>query len=81
MKLSRETLAKQVGTSGPVIGRYEREMMPSVETAARIADSLRLSLDYLVGISPAPLADKKLLERVDLIASLPEVKILSPSCY
>ena len=73
MTLSREALAKQVGTSGPVIGRYEREeMMPSVETAARIADSLGLSLDYLVGVSPAPLADKKLLERVDQIAALPE---------
>ena len=72
-KLSREVLARQVQTSGPVVGRYEREeMMPSVETAARIADALGLSLDYLVGASAAPLADRKLLERVDLIAALPE---------
>ncbi len=49
---SRDDLAKAVGTSPAIIGRYERnEITPSVEVAAKIADALDVSLDYLVGAS------------------------------
>lgn len=49
-KLSREDLGKMAGTSGAVIGRYERnEITPSVEIANKIALALDVSLDYLVG--------------------------------
>ena len=45
---SRDELAKAVGTSGAIIGRYERnEITPSVDVAAKIADALEVSLDFL----------------------------------
>lgn len=75
--LSREELAKLIGTSGPIIGRYERgDMMPSVEIATKIADSLEVSLDFLVGKSTQTVKDKSMLERLEDIASLPKNKRL-----
>ena len=75
--LSREELAKLIGTSGPIIGRYERgDMMPSVEIATKIADSLEVSLDFLVGKSTKTVKDKSMLERLEDIASLPKNKRL-----
>lgn len=50
LKLSQSDLGKAVGTSGDIIGRYERdEVKPSIEVAIKIADALQVSLDYLVG--------------------------------
>ncbi len=41
--LSRDQLGKLVGTSGPIIGRYERaEMKPSIELAAKVAEVLEV---------------------------------------
>jgi len=75
--LSREELAKMIGTSGPIIGRYERgDMMPSVEIATKIADALKVSLDFLVGKSSLTLKDDSMLERLEDIASLPQTKRL-----
>jgi transcriptional regulator with XRE-family HTH domain len=49
-KLSQENLAKKIGVHAPVIGRYERsEVKPSIEMAAKIAEALNISIDYLVG--------------------------------
>lgn len=49
-KLSQNDLGKAVGTSGDIIGRYERdEVKPSIEVAIKIADALEVSMDYLVG--------------------------------
>jgi transcriptional regulator with XRE-family HTH domain len=46
---SQQHLAKQIGTSGPIIGRYERgEMVPSVEVAKKLASAFGITLDYLV---------------------------------
>ena len=48
--LSQGELGKHVGTSGDIIGKYERdEVKPSIEVASKIADALEVSLDYLVG--------------------------------
>lgn len=70
--MSREELAKAVGTSGAIIGRYERnDITPSVEVAAKIADALAVSLDYLVGASDE-LLDKGLLSKVLQIQRLPK---------
>ena len=69
-KLSREELGKIVGTSGAVIGRYERdEITPSVEMANKIADALGVSLDYLVGNTNLFL-EKGILERIQNIQKL-----------
>lgn len=73
--LSREDLASKIGTSGPIIGRYERgDMMPSVEIATNIADALDVSLDFLVGKSSLTVKDASMLERLEDIAALPKQK-------
>ncbi len=73
--LSREELAEKIGTSGPIIGRYERgDMMPSVEIATKIADALEVSLDFLVGKSSLTVKDNNMLDRIEDIAKLPEPK-------
>ena len=60
--LSQGELGKAVGTSGDIIGKYERgEVKPPVEVAAKIADALDVSLDYLVGASSFVVKDKKML--------------------
>jgi transcriptional regulator with XRE-family HTH domain len=63
-KWSQDELAKRVGTSAPIIGRYERdEIKPSIEVAARIADELEVTIDYLVN-GTAILLDKKDIKRL-----------------
>ena len=70
--LSREQFGKLIGTSGPIVGRYERgDMMPSVEIAAKVAEALEISLDYLVGKSSLVVKDKKMLDRLENIAKMP----------
>jgi len=65
---SRDYLGKTVGTSGAVIGRYEREeITPSIEVAAKIADALDISLDYLTGGTSTVIKDKKMLYRLELL--------------
>lgn len=71
IKISQEQLAKGLGTKAPVVGRYERdEMKPSIETAAKIADLLNVSLDYLVGKTDIEI-DTKMLNRVVELQKLP----------
>ena len=63
-KLSQNSLGKNVGTSGDIIGRYERdEVKPSIEVASKIADNLEVSLDYLVGKITVEI-DNSILKRV-----------------
>lgn len=70
-KWSQDELAKKVGTSAPIIGRYERnEIKPSIETAKNIADALGVTLDYLLGDSNNAVLDKELLKRLEDIESL-----------
>lgn len=71
--LSRDVLGSIVGTSGAVIGRYEREeITPSVEIANKIAQALDVSLDYLVGNNTVIVKDKKIVERIEAIATMPD---------
>jgi transcriptional regulator with XRE-family HTH domain len=68
---NRDTLGQIVGTSGAVIGRYERsEITPSVEIAKKIAEALEVSLDYLVG-STEQVLDKATLNRIQEVNKLP----------
>lgn len=63
-KLSQSDLGKKAGTSGDIIGRYERdEVNPSIEVASKIADILEVSLDFLIGKVDVEI-DSKLLKRV-----------------
>lgn len=71
-KLSQDELAKKVGTISVTIGRYERnEIKPSIEVASKIADTLEVSLDYLVGKSDIVL-DKDLIKKISDIQKLPQ---------
>jgi transcriptional regulator with XRE-family HTH domain len=68
---SQSELGKRVGTSGDIIGRYERdEVKPSIEVIVRIADSLEVSIDYLVGKTDFEL-DKDTLKRIQDVSTLP----------
>lgn len=61
---SQEYIARELNTKAPVIGRYERdEMKPSIEVAAKLADLLEVSLDYLVGKTDVEI-DKTSLNRI-----------------
>lgn len=71
-KFSQSALGKQVGTSGDIIGRYERdEVNPSIDVVIKIADVLGVSLDYLVGKTSIEL-DQTTLARIEEITGLPE---------
>jgi transcriptional regulator with XRE-family HTH domain len=64
---SQNDLAKKVGTSGPIIGRYERgEMVPSVDVAKKLADAFSTTLDFLVDDTgrQSEIKDKSLLNRI-----------------
>lgn len=70
-KLTREKLGKTIGTSGAIIGRYERnERTPSVEIARKIAHTLGVSLDYLVGNTEF-LLDTDIIKKIQEIQKLP----------
>ncbi len=70
--LSQADLGKEIHTSGDIIGRYERdEVKPSIEVANKIADALKVSLDYLVGNTSLEI-DKTTLKRLQDIQKLPE---------
>ena len=69
-KLSQSALGKMIGTSGDIIGRYERGIMtPSVDVVMKIADVLEVSIDFLVGKTSLEL-DKQTLKRIEAIAEL-----------
>ena len=71
-KLSQDDLAKKLELQGAVIGRYERdEVKPSIEVAARIAQVLGISLDYLVGNTDLML-DAEVIKKIQEIQKLPE---------
>jgi transcriptional regulator with XRE-family HTH domain len=72
--ISQAELGKQVGTSGDIIGKYERnEVKPSIEVASNIADVLEISVDYLLGKTSMEI-DKTTLKRLEDIAGLPTEK-------
>jgi transcriptional regulator with XRE-family HTH domain len=55
---------KKLDVHGAVIGRYEcDEVKPSIEVAAKIAQVLGVSLDYLVGKTDV-LLDSKITKRI-----------------
>lgn len=68
---SQSELGKKVGTSGDIIGRYERdEVKPSIEVSIKIADALEVSIDFLVGKTDFEL-DNDTLKRIQDVSTLP----------
>jgi transcriptional regulator with XRE-family HTH domain len=75
-KLTQNDLVKTVGTSGVIIGKYERnEIKPSIDTAAKIAEALNVTIDYLVKDAEYQNIDDATLKRMQNIEKLtPEDK-------
>ena len=82
--LSQLELANKVGVSRDTIGKYERnDITPTVDKAKKIANSLKVSLDYLVSDKvgfPEKIVDKVMEKRVseiELLSDEDKDKILS----
>ena len=70
---SQTDLAKLIDASREAISKYERgEATPSVEIAKKIAQSLNVSLDYLVGDSEKKTFDKNTIRIMEEIENLPD---------
>jgi transcriptional regulator with XRE-family HTH domain len=73
--LSQKELAEIFHTSHTTIGKYERdEMTPSIEAAKKLANILDTTVGYLLGENEESdlFKDKKMLQRLQDIAKLPE---------
>ena len=73
---SQPELGKQIGTSGAIIGRYERgEITPSIEVAKKLADAFGVTLDFLVGDKDVP----NILHDQTMLARWQEIDALEPT--
>ncbi len=73
-KISQNELGKRAGTSGILIGKYERnETKPSIDVVVRIAGVFEVSIDFLVGKTKYQI-DDDILKRIENIISLPTEK-------
>ena len=72
---SQSELANRAGVSHVMIGKYERgDATPSLEVAKKIADTLEVSLDYLVGQAASANLDKQNLKRLEELELLEDDK-------
>lgn len=72
-KLKQSDLGKMVGTSGDIIGKYERgENSPSIDMASKIAEALDVTIDYLVKDGEYEQIDKETLTRLKEVQNLDE---------
>lgn len=70
---SQPELGKMIGTSGAIIGRYERaEMSPSIDVARKLAEVFGVTVDYLISDKEMPntLKDTEMLSRWQTIEKL-----------
>lgn len=73
---SQPELSKKVGTSGAIIGRYERgEITPSIEVAKKLADAFGVTLDYLIDDKELP----NILQDQTMLVRWREIDTLEPS--
>ncbi len=67
-KMSQADVGKIININGDAYGRYERdEVKPTIEMANKIANALKISLDFLVGNTDLEL-DTETLKRVEDIS-------------
>ena len=56
-----------------MLGRNERDTVtPSIEVAAKIADELNVTVDYLLGSSNKMVLDNQAVKRLEDISKLPD---------
>ena len=73
--MSQTELASKTDVSQVMIGKYERgDATPSIEAAKKIADTLEVSLDFLVGEGQNATFDKKTLKRIQELQLLEDDK-------
>jgi transcriptional regulator with XRE-family HTH domain len=69
-KWSQDELAKEIGSSRVMIGKYERgDNMPSIEVIIKLAKAFDVSIDYLVGNTDLVL-DSTIVNRIQNIQQL-----------
>ena len=69
---SQEELAKQIGSSRIMIGKYERgENSPSIEVLVRLAKIFDVSIDYLIGEGANAAYNKDMIKRLEAVENLP----------
>lgn len=70
-KMTQGELGKKVGTFGDIIGKYERgENIPSIDVAAKMAEALGMTLDYLVKDGEYEQIDNEMLRRLKEVQGL-----------
>jgi len=69
-KMSQADVGKIININGDAYGRYERdEVKPTIEMANKIANALKISLDFLVGNTDLEL-DTETLKRIEDVSKL-----------
>ena len=62
---SQGDLAKELGASREIIGKYERnENLPSIEMALKMSNAFGVTVDYLLGEGEFASFDKDLMDRI-----------------
>ncbi|MEC7755022.1 MAG: helix-turn-helix transcriptional regulator [Bacteroidota bacterium] len=70
-RLSKAEIGKRSGVNGDIVGKYERdEIKPSIDTAAKIADALNVTIDFLVKDGEYQNIDNDALKRLRLLEKL-----------
>lgn len=70
---SQNELAKEIGSSRVIVGKYERgDNSPSVEVIVKLAKAFDVSVDYLLGEGMNATYDKEMVSRLDEVESLPQ---------
>jgi transcriptional regulator with XRE-family HTH domain len=68
---SQEDLAKEIGSSRIMIGKYERnDNAPSIEVLLKMARAFDVTVDYLIGEGQLSTYDKDVLKRIEDIEQL-----------
>lgn len=68
---SQEDLAKEIGSSRVMIGKYERnDNAPSIEVLLKMAKAFDVTVDYLIGEGQLSSYDKDVLKRIEDIEQL-----------
>ena len=68
---SQEDLAKEIGSSRVMIGKYERnDNAPSIEVLLKMAKAFDVTVDYIIGEGQLSNYDKDVLKRIEDIEQL-----------